>query len=357
MNDKDAQKPQRPPIPQRFRRHNFDPPPSVRPPPPPPPPAKWFVRSASNGNWRSTSPYAVAIAEALRIPDSIEKDGRLDGFALMSHEHVYRGALCAVAMVQARAMDRESAAGNIDRARHVARKYAQMPGIWGVRALCGIAVAAKNSGFNPESDFQIADKIAHNLLPPFQAATASDATQAVAEVYAYRGDIHSAREAIEEIGSDDAMIAHKDLAIAFSEAGYFSAALEETMRIPEVADIRHIHGVWDTIASGQAEAMKIAEAEQTVAKINDWIWKLKDRFHQGQKGAQCNDVIGAWSDRLESALKTAWILKQLDRDLDALDTFRDFIDGVGGIRSPLCRAKAWAAFARHLVHDPAEQNG
>ena len=84
MNDKDAQKPQRPPIPQRFRRHNFDPPPSVRPPPPPPPPAKWFVRSASNGNWRSTSPYAVAIAEALRIPDSIEKDGRLDGFALMS---------------------------------------------------------------------------------------------------------------------------------------------------------------------------------------------------------------------------------------------------------------------------------
>ena len=148
--------------------------------------------------------------------------------------------------------------------------------------------------------------------------------QAVAEVYAYRGDIHAARKAIGEIGSDDAMIAHKDLAIAFSEAGYFSAALEETKQIPAVADIRHIHGVWDTIASGQAEAMKIAEAEQTVAKINDWIWKLKDRFHQGQKGAQCNDVIGAWSDRLESALKTAWILKKLDRDLDALDTFRRF---------------------------------
>ena len=46
MNKKSSQKPQRPPIPQRFRRHNFDPPPSVRPPPPPPPPppAEWFIR-------------------------------------------------------------------------------------------------------------------------------------------------------------------------------------------------------------------------------------------------------------------------------------------------------------------------
>ena len=46
MKNKSSQNPPRSPIPQQFRRHNFDPPPAVRPapPPPPPPPAEWFIR-------------------------------------------------------------------------------------------------------------------------------------------------------------------------------------------------------------------------------------------------------------------------------------------------------------------------
>ena len=370
MNDNPARKPTRPRIPQEFRRFNYDPPPAVRPPPPPPPPppAKWFIQRASGGNEAAElgggfphlmPPYKVAVAEALRVPDDLEKQGRLEGWGLLSHEHVYRGALCAIAVVQAKAEDRENAAGNLDRARHVAHKYAEISGfsgvsISGVRALCGVAVAVKNSGFSPESDFQAARRKAGEIKPPIFLA--SDAAQAAAEIFAYQGDADRAREkAQEEIwdsNGDNTMLSRKDLAIAFSEAGHFDAALEEANKIVDERHLcgvwgRHRCGVWDTIAAGQAEAGRVAEAEKTVANISGkWFSRMERRFHEAQSGVQPNSVIGAWSDRLESALNTAWFLERAKSDPS---DFRRFINGVGGIWSPLCRARAWVAFAKHLV--------
>ena len=276
--------------------------------------------------------YDSVMQEAIAIAKGLKSSNQHAWFV---YSIDYCRACCAIAVVQMMAGAEQEAGENFRKAVDETKKSHDNKSLR-VSALCHIAVALKMAGdLNVvEQIFDVAMQVAREM---------SEANQAVAEVYAMRGDVENARwtvERIEHSDEMDAVVAHQALAIHFAEAGKFHEALQEAEKVR--ISHRHYSGLLQTIAAVQAETGDVQAAEKTMG--DEFIHILRSDIAEMKK----NPTFRLWrNSRLEYALMSAWAVKEVGNDLNA---FRDVISGIG---PSVWRVKSLMTFAKHLV----ESNG